>query len=206
MAKTLLQEIVADVPLALHREFKAAADEAIFNVGAKAKGGRLTIQQFGMALYGELDAAFISAASAAGLSVQRHPTNPPGGTCSLAEAGHFTIHRYTGQTKLALPKRRTRYLPPLLAQNRSVDTQVDMLEPVLVENGRRFGSFVTVPDYRAAKLVHLGFGLLSPNGNRWIDYWSIEELMAAYVPVETITDEAHAVVPDRAQPSLKRRK
>jgi hypothetical protein len=201
----LLKDIIASVPVALHRNFKANLDEAMTMTAKRAADAGYTHHQFSMALFPEADVAFVDAAEAAELVVHRRATVPKGGVYSICEAGPFLIHRFTGPYRCALPRRRTAYLPPLLANNVSVDTQGSLLS--LGQSGTKmFASYVTVPDYKGNTWSHVGFGLIAPGGDRWIDYWSLDSLLAAYAPIEDVPDQVDSVVPDHAVPVLKQKK
>jgi hypothetical protein len=198
----LLKDVIAHVPVALHRNIKAHLDEAMTATAKRSREAGYTHHQFTMALFPEADVAFVDAAKEVKLTVLRRSTVPKGGTYSLCQAGHYLIHRYTGPYKYAVPRRRTAYLPPLLAHNVSVDTQGDLLSSQQTIQ-TVFASYVTVPDYKTETWSHVGFGLIAPTGDRWIAYWSLEELLAAYTPAEEIPDNADVIVPDLAQPKLK---
>lgn len=203
----LLDQVVAHVPVALHRLYKAGADEAVLDVGRRAARSRYTRQEYGMALYPELEAVLRDAATSSGLTAEQRHTVPAGGSYSIVQAGIFAIGRYSGPFPKAFPKRRAGYRLELVRPNRWIDPQGDFLaefEAMEVDPGQRFACYVTVPSYRTRTCAHIGLGVLAPDLRRWIEYWSIEEVLAAYTPTEAVSDRAVAVVVDRAIPRLKK--
>lgn len=202
MASDLLQRVVDAVPVGLHRHFKANANEAALNLGVIAKKHNYTHQQSGMVWYAEVEHAYRAAAISAGLTSAHNTTVPPGGSFTTINVGGILVGRFSGPMPMATPKRRAKYMRALTAANAAIDTQGALFAPN-VNYLLPYASYLSVIDYKSYTCAHIGFGFLSPCRTRWIEYWSIETLVAAYAPTEQISDHAGSQIPDKVKITLK---
>lgn len=204
MTVDLLNLVVKSVPVELHRYFKTHANEGALNLGLTAKKHNYTRQQSGMAWYAEAEHALRAAAISAKMVGEQNMTVPPGGSFTTITAGEILIGRYSARMRMAVPQRNTRYLRRLTAANAAIDTQGSLFA-TQAHDQQPYASYLTVLNYKTWTCSHIGFGFLAPCRSRWIDYWSIEEMMAAYTPTESIDDKTGSEIPDHVEVHLKKK-